>query len=248
MKKHGRPVLGALVLVFLCTCTSSPTESDEYRRIVAERDAARGDLGAAEERLEAIENQVSDLKNTVSELGAQVQEAEEQASRAYVALHAVLSGVEPHVRTCATRVSGALGDDWRDESVIVGSLALVGLSEFSEQPPADFEPRDGRYIGTKVLAVVEGGAVVSVVVPEAERKHVSLIYDISKWRSDNLYAVSDGDLAVTLDACTETRTTQFNGGFVVAGARCSELDVYNGEHPDPERVVVSFGVGTCAVP
>jgi len=65
--------------------------------------------------------------------------------------------------------------------------------------------------------------------------------------SDNLYAIGDGDPAVTLEACTES-STQLNGGFVVAGPRCASLDVYINGRREPEPLVVSFGAGKCAVP
>jgi len=56
---------------------------------------------------------------------------------------------------------------------------------------------------------------------------------------------------VTFRSCPPEQTppgaggTQFNGGFLVAGARCATLEVSTPQWRTPRRVTVSFGAGRC---
>jgi hypothetical protein len=96
--------------------------------------------------------------------------------------------------------------------------------------------------------------VATVVVPEAERRNAGLLFDPAVWNDRNAYRIEDGDSAVRFKACKKgergpvggpsNAMTQFNGGFVVAGARCLPLDVLV---PSREtiRVSLSFGAGRC---
>jgi hypothetical protein len=135
------------------------------------------------------------------------------------------------VRTCESSVYGDLGHGWRKRSVVVGPLAFVGLRDAATQPASDFRRRDGRYQGLKALVVVQAGATVTLVVPAAERRHLSLLYDPDTWDEVNGYRIADGDTAVTFRSCPSAQTplgadgTQFNGGFLVDGPRCATLEV-----------------------
>jgi hypothetical protein len=155
------------------------------------------------------------------------------------------------VRTCEDSVYGDLGDGWRRQSVVVGPLAFVALRDAATQPAADFRRRRGRYQGLKALAVVAAGATVTLRVPAAERRHLSLLYDPAAWREDNRYRIADGDTAVTFRSCPPAQTppgadgTQFNGGFLVDGPRCATLEVSTPAWRAPRRVTVSFGAGRC---
>jgi hypothetical protein len=155
------------------------------------------------------------------------------------------------VRACEDSVYGDLGGGWRAQSVVAGPLAFVALRYAATQPAADFRPRGGRYQGLKALAVVDAGATVTLVVPAAERRHLSLLYDPAAWREDNRYRVADGDTAVTFQSCPPAQLppgadgTQFNGGFLVAGPRCATLEVSTPQWRAPRRVTVSFGAGRC---
>jgi hypothetical protein len=155
------------------------------------------------------------------------------------------------VRTCESSVYGDLGDGWREQSVVVGPLAFVALRYAARQPAVDFRRRGGRYQGLKALAVVKAGATVTLTVPAAERRHLSLLYDPGAWKEDNRYRIADGDTAVTFQSCPPAQTplgadgTQFNGGFLVAGPRCATLEVSTPQWRAPRRVTVSFGAGRC---
>jgi hypothetical protein len=148
-------------------------------------------------------------------------------------------------------VYGDLGDGWRARSVVVGPLAFVALGYAATQPAADFRRRGGHYQGLKALAVVEAGTTVTLTVPAAERRHLALLYDPAAWTGDNRYRLGDGDTAVTFRSCPPEQTppgadgTQFNGGFLVAGARCATLEVATPGWRAPRRVTVSFGAGRC---
>jgi hypothetical protein len=155
------------------------------------------------------------------------------------------------VRTCESSVYGDLGTGWRTRSVVVGPLAFVALCDAATQPASDFRRRGGRYQGLKVLAVVEVGATVTLTVPAAERRHLSLLYDPDAWNEVNGYRIADGDTAVTFRSCPPAQTplgadgTQFNGGFLVDGPRCATLEVSTPRWKAPRRVTVSFGAGRC---
>ena len=155
------------------------------------------------------------------------------------------------VRTCESSVYGDLGGGWRAQSVVAGPLTFVALRYAATQPAADFRPRGGRYQGLKALAVVAAGATVTLTVPAAERRHLSLLYDPDAWDEVGGYRIADGDTAVTFQSCPPAQLpsgavgTQFNGGFLVAGPRCATLEVATPAWRTPRRVTVSFGAGRC---
>jgi hypothetical protein len=150
------------------------------------------------------------------------------------------------VRGCESAVVGTLASNWRDTATIAGPLAWPGIAGYANQPAADFEKRNGRYFLQKALAVVEPGVLVKMVVPESERDRLSLSYGPSG-RSDNLYALADGEPTWALRACKDTET-QFNGGFIVAGVQCAALDVFVEGRSRPIRLYLPFGTGERACP
>ena len=165
------------------------------------------------------------------------------------------------VRTCQASVSGTIDDPaWRKHSVFAGPLVFYSADQYAEQPASLFAPIDGndRYAGQKLLVLLRRGAVATVDVPESERSHAALLYNPDAWNDANAYRIQDGESAVTFKACKKRQTapvggrpltamTQFNGGFVVAGARCLPLDVrVRGEDQIiPVKVKLSFGAGDC---
>ena len=160
----------------------------------------------------------------------------------------------PFLRTCDTSVYGDLGSDWRKGGLAAGPLTFVGLGSVGSAAADDFAPHAGRYRSIKALAVVDQGADVTVSIATADLGHAALIYDPSSIRDDGLYAVNDGESAVTFRSCAKGQKnalgyagpTQFNGGFVVDGPRCLAVDVVASGRP-PQRLVISMGRGRCPI-
>jgi hypothetical protein len=162
------------------------------------------------------------------------------------------AGERRFVRSCDSAVGGTLPRDWQRSSAVAGPLTLFFFGEVRENgrvslaSPSRFDPVAGsedRYEPDKVLALVRSGAVVTLEVPEDQRD-VSLLYDPERWGGRS-FRVADGDRAVTFHSCKGSDDpTQFNGGFVVAGPRCANLNVVpSGREPIP--IVLSFGAGRC---
>jgi len=139
------------------------------------------------------------------------------------------------VRGCGTAQGGRLDPDWQRDAVTVGPLSFYAFEPFPTSGRFFLPVRPGHYRPFKVLALVKTGAVVTVVVPETDRQHVSLVYD-QKVRPQvprTGMRVRDGHYSVVFGACrgVHQENTQFGGGFVVAGPRCSRLEIFVvGEH------------------
>jgi hypothetical protein len=163
------------------------------------------------------------------------------------------------VRTCQTSVYGTLDDPaWRKHSIIAGPLVFYSADQYAEQPASLFAPligNDGFYAGQKLLVFVRRGAVATVVVPESIRSDAALLYNPAAWNDRNAYTIEDGESAVRFKACKKGETTpvdgppnamtQFNGSFVVAGARCVSLEVLVRGEKRRIPVTLSFGSGQC---
>jgi hypothetical protein len=163
------------------------------------------------------------------------------------------------VRTCDTSVFGTLDSrGWQAHSVIAGPLAFYYADQFAEQPDSVFAPlggQDASYGGQKLLVLVRRGSVVTVVIPESIRSDAALLYNPAAWNDRNAYRIEDGESAVTFKACKKGETapaggpakamTQFNGGFVVAGARCVPLEVHVRGEERSIPVALRFGSGRC---
>jgi hypothetical protein len=70
----------------------------------------------------------------------------------------------PFVRSCQLAVVGDLGPTWRRGAAVSGPIALVGVAAYRKASTRSFAPRGGRYPSLKVLAVVERGAPVTMMV------------------------------------------------------------------------------------
>ena len=168
-------------------------------------------------------------------------------------------------RRCNSRVeSGNFVDGlpaFFRRQIRAGPLVLVARN-YTSSPASSFmhvPNRPQRYYPQKLLVLVRAGASVVLAVAWSERNHVGLLYDPSKWgRPYGVgFAVADGDRAVRFRACAATKKnfqgdgvvgkwTEFNGGVIVAGARCAAFDVYRTGRTEPSRRVVSFGRGECS--
>ena len=149
---------------------------------------------------------------------------------------------EPEIRPSKTAVFGDLIPGWRKRAVVAGPLALLPW-EPNFGGPGLFRP-DAVI---KVLAVVNAGARVTLAVPDAERRRLSLLYDFGRGPSRDL-RFSDGTSSVRFRACSRSgrypgRETQFNGGFFVRGAHCAAIEVWTDGRTNPRRRWLPFGVG-----
>ena len=143
----------------------------------------------------------------------------------------------PVVRDCSTSVYGELPADWRQHSASAGALSLYwGWGLKPERVSRS------RYRPIKVLALVRPGASATLSVPLPERGVAALAYRSSAWSS--AMRVSDGDAATTFTGCPPDGSgndTQFNGGFVVAGARCAHFEVRIDGRADSLLLEIPFG-------
>jgi hypothetical protein len=160
-------------------------------------------------------------------------------------------------RTCKTSVRGTLdSSEWRRNSIVTGPLVFYYGKQFSTQDPSLFAQlpgQEGYYAGQKLLLLVRPGTVATVAVPDSERRLAALLYNPAGWNDRNAYRIADGQSAVSFHACKRKTAqtghpldamTQFNGGFVVAGARCLALDVFV---PQGRAITVElpFGIRRC---
>lgn len=159
-------------------------------------------------------------------------------------------GAATYSRVCSQAVGGVLPAAWRESSVVVGSLALYSFGAVadgggtSSLPARVFMP----LRSVKMLALVRPGAAVSLIVPSSERRAVSLAYRPNVLPS----TVASGDAVVTFHACPSSSGagsgvsgwTQFNGGIVVAGARCATFIVRS--QSETTRLGLAFGCRRCA--
>jgi hypothetical protein len=164
------------------------------------------------------------------------------------------------VRTCEMSVYGTLdAPAWEKHSIIAGPLVFYYADQYAEQPASIFAPvpaQNGHYAGQKLLLLVRRGAVATVIVPESQRRYAALLYNPADFNDSNEYRIEDGESAVTFKACKKGEAspvggplnamTQFNGGFIVAGARCLLLEVLVRGEQRTIPVTLSFGAGRCA--
>jgi hypothetical protein len=164
------------------------------------------------------------------------------------------------VRTCEMSVYGTLdAPDWRKHSTNAGPLFFYYADQFAQVASSQFDPVSGKknyYPGQKLLVLIRPGEAATVVLPESGRRYAALIYNPADWNDRNAYRIEDGESAVTFEGCQKGESppeggpvnamTQFNGGFVVAGARCVPIEVFVQGQERSIRTTLSFGKGHCA--
>ena len=151
------------------------------------------------------------------------------------------------IRDCRTAVYGRPPPTARDHLVAVGPLAVLvvgGERRGAVEPPGP----------VKALALVRTGETVTVVVPEDERRRLSLLYDFRAGPKRPL-RLADGASSVRFSACTpseewasgrpypDPKETQFNGGFFVRVAHCAALEVWVDGRADPMSLTLGLGTG-----
>lgn len=126
--------------------------------------------------------------------------------------------------------------------VVVGPVRLVNVRVVARQPRRWMEPSRGRDFTRKIPLVVEAGAPVRIEIPEADRQHVSLVYERDRLDTRR---VSAGEGALRFEPCDNPRGSWWSGGIRVDGPRCVRLGVRG----DGARRIarLPFGRGTCRV-
>jgi hypothetical protein len=151
----------------------------------------------------------------------------------------------PPVRSCESSVYGELPAGWEAHTVFAGPLGFFDL--YQNLREGRYTPLRGttrRYEAIKVLLLVRGGESATLTVPPDERRQVALLYAPPLAQGGNGVSVAEGHAAVTFHACPATGDlpyTQFNGGFVVAGARCAEVDVSVEGRAETHALRIPFG-------
>jgi hypothetical protein len=146
------------------------------------------------------------------------------------------------VRDCDSSVYGEFGPGWERRTIWAGPLGLVGAT--AGNAPRPIRGRPGYFEPIKFVLVLENAEVATLRVATGHRSHVALLYARRGGLGDYGYTrVVDGLAAVRFEACgpSEVRHTQFNGGFVVDGPRCAELEVHVRGRPAPLQLRVPFG-------
>ena len=160
-------------------------------------------------------------------------------------------GARTYTRACEDSVHGDLGSACRQHSIVAGRLAFVGARGYRDAPRRWFRKRnDGSYRTQKILVRVENGDDVTVRIPRRHRRRAALVYDRSLF--NRRLRISDADYRVNFDVCEDAvenphgaEDTQYNGGFLVARARCVPVDVLTARGDLIKRVRISFGAGRC---
>jgi hypothetical protein len=175
-------------------------------------------------------------------------------------------GVGPPRRTKAVSVGCASsvfspGQTWPDhwpgptgQSIVAGPVAwpeileLAGDSRTPGRPArASYHAVGGLVVAEKSLIAVNDGATVTISVPPDERRRLSLDYTYIRPRTAaGRYRVADGTSEVTFHACppgsNDSPSSQFAGGFIVAGAQCARIDVQVGGDAARLERRIPFGV------
>jgi hypothetical protein len=157
------------------------------------------------------------------------------------AIQADVTQSPPYVVDCVHRVEGPPHwppRGWRQDAVLAGPVAFVGLRDYARQPAN----RDDGSVGSKTVALVRADAQVTVV---ARAPGLRLRWGDFRARS-----------AITFKACPARqrslgfrlthrrfvgRHTQFIGGFSAPAPTCAAIDVYVLGRARPYRREFGFG-------
>ncbi|HEY5197490.1 MAG TPA: hypothetical protein VIJ51_10740 [Solirubrobacteraceae bacterium] len=160
---------------------------------------------------------------------------------------------------CATTVFSP-GQTWPNHwprplvnTIVAGPIAWPGILALATDaagrggPPATtYAPRHGLAFAQDNLAAVTDGAVVTLSIPADERQRLSLDYTYIPPRADGRFQVADGASQVTFRGCSpgsnDAPSSLFEGGFIVAGAQCAQIDVYVRPTSRPLVRRIPFGV------
>jgi hypothetical protein len=166
------------------------------------------------------------------------------------------------VRACVTQPAGvSIPSGHHASSVTVGPLSLYSFGSIkangrqSSVPASRLEAvGSGRYRLQKLWAILQPGRQVTVSVPSAERRVLSLGYDPALWNRggwNGTARVIRGETSVTFQACPRKQAQGspplivYDGGVIAAGAQCARLDILARGWRKPREVVVALGRRRC---
>jgi hypothetical protein len=193
----------------------------------------------------ALENRIDRLEQEVGEAWTEAAKWETLADRiGYRSQGADYGWSHAPVRPCGSDVFGDVEASSLD--IRVGALTLSLARQYESMPASDFEGQDGRFGGSKMLAIVDEGRRVLVTVGESSADSVSLTYAFRREPDRNLvlYPIAAGEQGVILEGCSG-RETQFDGGVFVGGPQCVDLDVYFAGSTDRHSVTLGFARTGC---
>ncbi|MGH3070759.1 MAG: hypothetical protein ACRDNB_00625 [Gaiellaceae bacterium] len=168
-----------------------------------------------------------------------------------VAVPALADEREPFVRTCSSSAFGDLGRGWRENAVVAGHLAFVGLGGRRQSFELDrVDP--GRANPLKVLVVVDPNSAPTLTIARVSRRNAALGYNaIRHDGSGRGVPLADGTTSVRFRGCRPVRSrepwnrgTQFPGYFLVARRGCVHVEVST--QGKILRRTLPFGVARCA--
>lgn len=168
-----------------------------------------------------------------------------------VAVPVLAADPAPYVRSCATSAYGDLGAGWRENAVVAGRLAFVGMR--GPRRAAELERVEpGRANPLKVLVVVDPRSTPTLTIARASRATAALGYNaIRHDGSGRGVPLSEGTTSVRFVGCGVVRSrdpwnrgTQFPGYFLVARAGCVQVEVATLGRI--LRRTLRFGVARCA--
>lgn len=142
---------------------------------------------------------------------------------------------------CGRTISGQLPSGWRRRSagaVVAGPIAWYAVRQNANHVAIS------RSHFVEAIAVVDPQRSVTVSIPPAEQGRLSLDYtSVSPRRRFHL---SQGAGSVTFKPCSgPVGQTQFDGGFIVAGPQCAEVEIRPaGEAP----LLARFSLGRSCAP
>jgi hypothetical protein len=152
------------------------------------------------------------------------------------------------VRRCASGVSGALQHDWKSSSVHVGSVWLYLWGAVHDGGHTGLLPASRFAVasrseshGQKMMVIVPAGHPVVVRVAPASLPRLRLDFQLPAPDPSRL---ASGQAADRFVPCSVGRT-YFNGGLLVGGAQCAQLEL-SGATQTPVRLVVALGRSHCA--
>lgn len=165
-------------------------------------------------------------------------------------------------RTCATQPAGvSVPRGYRLSSVTIGPLSLYSFGQIRASGRRSTAPASrfgsvgvDRYRLDRFWAILRPGQWATVSVPATERGVLSLAYDATLWSRggwDGTAHVAQGDASVTFSACPRKEAQGhpplivYDGGLIVAGARCAHLEVLARGWRKPRTVVIALGRRRC---